>query len=106
MENNIGCVPAQQKAMLDTMLDELIERARKVKRLAEKVNMALYSEKIRVEQESMKRVSEPADPSQYPINTVLGVIELADNILGEASNNLEGILSRLSEIVGEAGILF
>ena len=102
---NVGM--QRREAKLDTMLNELTERANRVRRLAETVNRSLYSQRRREEEDKMPvTATAPTPPPQYPVDTVLGGIEQAENILTEACGELERTIDKLSEIIGEAGILF
>lgn len=101
---NVGM--QRREAKLDTMLNELTERANRVRRLAETVNRSLYSQRRREEEDRAPSAVVPAPPNQYPVDTVLGAIEQAENILVRACSELEGTIDKLCEIVGETGILF
>ena len=95
-----------QEAKLDTMLNELTERANHVKRVAKTVSRSLYSQRKREEEGKMVSTTAPTPPPEYPVDTVLGGIEQAGNAIADACDELERTLEKVREVVGEAGILY
>ena len=102
-----GCAKtvAKQEAKLDIMLNRLIERADQARRLATNVSMALMSADSR-KKEASQKIMEPCPPSEFPANTVLNGMEMAEYTINRACQELESILCGLNDIVGDAGILY